>query len=138
MIQLTRRYRFPAAHVLSNPMLSEAENDTIFGKCANPNGHGHNYEIEVTVTGPIHHERGQIVPPERLDVIFERTIQERYGWKLLNRCEAFSSLVPTSENLARVVYDELAPAIKSETGAELVRVRLTETPRNFFEYGEPL
>ena len=61
MILITRRYRLPAAHVLANPKLSKADNDRVFGKCSNPNGHGHNYEFEVTVSGPIDPRTGQIV-----------------------------------------------------------------------------
>jgi 6-pyruvoyltetrahydropterin/6-carboxytetrahydropterin synthase len=137
MLELTRRYRLPAAHVLANPALSTAENDEIFGKCANEHGHGHNYGFEVTITGPVDSRTGQILETERLDAIFEEKIAGRYSHKLLNGCEAFDALVPTTENFARIVYQDLAPAIEREGTARLVRVRLTETPRNFFEYGDP-
>ena len=136
MIELTRCYRLPAAHVLANPTLSDAENDEIFGKCSNENGHGHNYGFEITITGPVDETTGQILPPERLDALFEAAIGERYGYRMLNECEAFDSLVPTTENFAKVVYDDLAPVIASEGKCELVRVRLTETQRNLFEYGD--
>lgn len=137
MITLTRRYAFPAAHVLANPTLSDAENDEIFGKCANPNGHGHNYGFEITVTGPVDSVRGQIVAPERLDEIFERTIRNRYAYKELNGCEGFARAVPTTENFAQRVFEDLAPEIDRQTEARLLRVRLTETSRNVFEYGDP-
>lgn len=136
MIRLTRRYKFPAAHVLSNPTLSDAENDEIFGKCANPHGHGHNYEIEVTVTGPIDERTGQIIPPELFDRIFEETIIRRYSHTLLNDCEGFAQRVPTTENFAEVVYRDLEPELARRSSGRLLGVRLTETPRNFFQYGE--
>jgi 6-pyruvoyltetrahydropterin/6-carboxytetrahydropterin synthase len=137
MLELTRRYRLPAAHVLANPDLSEAENDEIFGKCANYNGHGHNYGFEVTISGPVDPKTGQILEHERLDAIFEETIARRYSHKLLNQCEAFDALVPTTENFAQIVYQDLALALEREGAVRLVRVRLSETPRNFFEYGDP-
>lgn len=136
MIALTRRYEIPAAHVLANPTLSDAENDEIFGKCANPNGHGHNYGLEITVTGPIDPQRGQIVPPEVMDEIFQEAIGDRYSHTMLNTTRGFESNVPTTENFARVVFEELAPVVERRSNARLVRVRLTETPRNIFEYGE--
>ena len=136
MIQLTRRYKFPAAHVLSNPTLSDRENDEIFGKCANPHGHGHNYELEITVTGPIDERTGQIIPPALFDEIFEETIARRYSYKLLNDCEGFAGRVPTTENFAEVVYRDLEPEVERRSTGKLLGVRLTETPRNFFQYGE--
>lgn len=137
MLELTRRYKLPAAHVLANPLLSALENDEIFGKCANENGHGHNYEFEVTITGPVDETTGQILPTEQLDSVFAETIADRYSHKLLNSCESFDALVPTTENFAEIVYRELARAFARFGQVRLVRVRLTETPRNFFEYGDP-
>ena len=137
MIEVTRRYRLPAAHVLANPRLSDAENDEIFGKCANENGHGHNYEFEVTIAGPVDQRTGQILPTDRFDEIFDRAVAKRYSHQLLNECDAFDALVPTTENFAQVVYQDLAPALQREGAVRLVRVRLTETPRNFFEFGDP-
>lgn len=137
VIELTRRYWLPAAHVLANPRLSDAENDAIFGKCANENGHGHNYGFEITVSGPVDERTGMILPPERLDALFDEAIGKRYSHKMLNNCEAFDELVPTTENFAQVVYEDLSPVFATEGEVKLVRVRLTETPRNFFEYGDP-
>lgn len=137
MLELTRRYKLPAAHVLANPSLSDTENDEIFGKCTNENGHGHNYEFEVTIAGPVDARTGQILPGERMDEIFAESIAKRYSHRLLNECEAFSALVPTTENFAQIVYQDLAPALAREGSVRLVRVRLTETPRNFFEFGDP-
>lgn len=137
MIQITRCYRIPAAHVLSNPTLADDENDAIFGKCANPNGHGHNYGFEVTVTGPVDASSGQIIATDTLDAIFDDVIRDRYAYHLLNECEAFETLVPTTENFARVAYRDLAPEVGRRSGARLVRVKVIETPRNTFEYGDP-
>ena len=105
MIAVTRRYEIPAAHVLANPKLSDTENDEIFGKCANPAGHGHNYGLEITVTGPVDPERGQIVPPDLLDEIFREAITERYSHTMLNATRGFEDCVPTTENFAKVVFD---------------------------------
>jgi 6-pyruvoyltetrahydropterin/6-carboxytetrahydropterin synthase len=137
MLEVTHRYKLPAAHVLANPRLSDAENTEIFGKCSNENGHGHNYEFEVTIAGPVDLKTGQILSSDRLDAIFGESIAERYSHRLLNECEAFDALVPTTENFAQIVYQDLAPALAREGSVRLVRVRLTETSRNFFEYGDP-
>ena len=135
MISLTRRYEFPAAHVLRHPSLSDAENRRVYGKCANPNGHGHDYGVEVTVGGPVDAESGHIISPELLDAIFEERVGSRFGHRELNRDPAFAERVPTAENIARVLYDELGPAIAECSTARLVRVVIRETPRNTFEYG---
>jgi 6-pyruvoyltetrahydropterin/6-carboxytetrahydropterin synthase len=137
VITLTRRYEFPAAHVLRHPALSDAENRRIYGKCANPNGHGHDYGVEVTVGGPIDDGTGSILATELLDAIFEERIGRRFGHSDLNRDPAFAERVPTAENIALVFHDELAPAIAARSSARLVRVRIRETPRNTFEYGAP-
>jgi len=138
MIQITRRYRLAAAHVLTNPKLSKADNDTVFGKCSNPNGHGHNYEFEVTVSGPIDPKTGRIVDLEILDEAFQETIAGPYSHHNLNDTEGFAALVPTTENFARVAFEDLSPEVERRTAARLVRIRLTETPRNIFEYGETI
>ncbi len=136
MIALTRRYRFPAAHVLAHPALSAEENDRIYGKCANPAGHGHDYGVEVTVTGPVDERTGRIVDPERLDALFEERVRSRFGYRLLNEDEAFAEAVPTAENVARVIYDELRVPLAAAGPARLVCVRVVETRRNSFAYGE--
>ena len=122
LISLTRCYRFPAAHVLRHPSLSEQENQRIFGKCANPNGHGHNYGVEVTVTGPVDPESGQLIPVELLDSIFEQTVREPLSHRMLNQLERFRGQVPTAEVIA------VATMIASRTNpiastSRLVQVR---------------
>ncbi len=137
MIALTRRYRFPAAHVLRHPDLSDADNARIYGKCANPAGHGHDYGIEITIAGDVDRSTGQIFPRARLDALVAERVLDRFGHSLLNDDPAFTAVVPTAENIALAAFDELAPAIASaRPGARLVRVRLEETRKNSFETGD--
>jgi 6-pyruvoyltetrahydropterin/6-carboxytetrahydropterin synthase len=136
VIELTRRYRFPAAHVLALPSASEAENRRIYGKCANPGGHGHNYGVEVTVAGPLDERTGRVLEPARLDALFAVKVADRFGHRLLNRDPAFRRQVPTAENIARVIFGELVAPISELGSARLVRVRIVETRRNSFVFGE--
>ena len=134
MIRLTRRYHFSAAHVLARPDWSEDRNRSVYGKCANPEGHGHNYTLEVTVRGELDPESGHIVPIEHLDSVVRRRVLDALDHRFLNReVPEFESRVPTAENIARFVWNqlkgELPPAI-------LDRVRLVETRNNSVEYSE--
>ncbi len=133
MIELTRRYRFPAAHVLRDPALSDEENARIYGKCASPGGHGHDYGVEVTVTGPVDEISGQIVAPELLDEIVRDCVLERFGYRLLNEDPLFEARVPTAENIVRAVVGALAGPLSERSRARVARVRLVETRRNSFE-----
>ena len=135
MIQLTRQYRFPAAHVLSNPTFSDAENDRVFGRCANPRGHGHDYGFEVTVTGPLDRFSGRVIDPSLLDAVFQERIEARFAHRLLNEDEEFRQLVPTTENFARLIHDALDQELAQRSSVRVVRVRVIETPRNSCEYG---
>lgn len=135
-VSLTRRYRFPAAHVLASPALTDAENERIFGKCANPNGHGHDYGVEVTVSGPVDRGTGTLVPLETLDAVFDEHVRGPFSHRLLNDLPAFRGMVTTAENVARVMHGALAPPL-AEHGVRLERVRIRETSRNTFDYGEP-
>jgi 6-pyruvoyltetrahydropterin/6-carboxytetrahydropterin synthase len=137
VITLTRRYRFPAAHVLRSPALSDADNERVYGKCANPAGHGHDYGLEITVAGDVDPETGQIFARDRLDALVDERVIARFGHALLNEDPAFGARVPTAENIALAIESELAPAIAAErAGAHLLRVRLEETRKNSFETGE--
>ena len=136
MICLTRRYWFPAAHVLRSPVLSDAENTRLYGKCANPHGPGHNYGVEVSVTGERDPCTGFIAPPEVLDALVRSRVLDRFAHRLLNDDPLFRDLVPTAENIARVVYRELAAPLEDKAGGRLVRVGVIETPRNRFDYEE--
>lgn len=135
MIELTRRYRFPAAHVLAHPSFTDEQNRQTYGKCANPGGHGHDYGLEVTVTGPVDERTGEVVSRDALDRLVAERVIARYGHRMLNEDPRFERAVPTAENIARAVFEDLRAPIAHEAGATLVRVRLQETRRNSFEYG---
>ena len=137
MIELTLRYGFPAAHILSQPTLSAEENWAIYDKCANPNGHGHNYEVEVTVTGPIDERTGRILSPDLLDRIFEERVESRFARTLLNDDEAFRDRVPTAENIALVLHEALADEVAKRSSADVIRVKVVETRHNSCISGAP-
>ena len=137
MIAISRRYRFPAAHVLRSPALSDADNERVYGKCANPAGHGHDYGLEITVGGDVDPATGQIFARDRLDALVDERVLARFGHALLNDDPAFAERVPTAENIALAIESELAPAIAAERpGTHLLRVRVEETRKNSFETGE--
>jgi len=138
VISVTRCYRFPAAHVLAIRTASEAENRRLYGKCANPAGHGHDYGVEVTVAGPVDERTGRLIDPAGLDALFEERVGRRLAHRLLNEVPLFAErdLVPTAENVARVVFEQLAEPVAASGAARLARVRVVETRRNSFVYGE--
>ena len=136
MIALCRRYQFAAAHVLRQPAWSDAENERVYGKCANARGHGHNYGLEVTVTGPVDPETGRIIEPELLDGIVRRRVLERFGHRMLNEDPLFRDSVPTAENIAAAAFGELVGELAGTPQVRLLRVRIVETARNHFDYGE--
>jgi 6-pyruvoyltetrahydropterin/6-carboxytetrahydropterin synthase len=136
MIELTRCYGFPAAHVLTRDDLSLEENERLYGKCANPGGHGHNYGIEITVTGPVDERTGEVMSRDRLDGLVAERVLSRFAHRLLNDDEEFAERVPTAENIARVVHARLAGAVAASGSARLARVRVLETRKNTFVYGE--
>jgi len=128
---LTRRYKFSAAHRLHCAELSDAANRATYGKCNNPHGHGHNYALEVTVSGPVDAATGMICNLVDLDGCVEREVLARFDHENLNCTQEFETLVPTTENLAVVAYEILR---RSFTHAHLERVRIEETGMNSFEY----
>jgi 6-pyruvoyltetrahydropterin/6-carboxytetrahydropterin synthase len=132
---MTRRYRFPAAHVLRRADYSEVENQRVYGKCANPNGHGHDYALEITVSGPVDPATGRVLEPTRLDELVERTLLRRFSHRLLNEDPLFAELVPTAENIARAAHALLREPV-SAGGVRLRRVRVRETRNNTFDYGD--
>jgi 6-pyruvoyltetrahydropterin/6-carboxytetrahydropterin synthase len=135
-MRLTRRYRFPAAHVLASPALGPEENRRIYGKCANPGGHGHDYGVEVTVGGPVDPRRGEIIDRGVLDALVEERVLRRFGHRLLNDDPLFRERVPTAENIARAIYERLEAAVAAAGSAHLLSIRVQETRRNSFSYGE--
>ena len=128
---LTRRYRFAASHRLHSPHFSAEENQRLYGKCNNPYGHGHNYFVEVTVTGPVDPATGMIANLGELDPFVAREVIEPFDQRYLNEEVAeFQACVPTTENVAREIYRRL----EKFPLARLERVRIEETSKNSFEY----
>lgn len=128
---LTRRYRFAASHRLHSPHFSAEENQRLYGKCNNPYGHGHNYFVEVTVTGPVDPATGMIANLGELDPFVVREVIEPFDQRYLNEEVAeFRVSVPTTENVAREIYRRL----EKFPAARLERVRIEETSKNSFEY----
>jgi 6-pyruvoyltetrahydropterin/6-carboxytetrahydropterin synthase len=136
-IEVTRKYRFAASHRLHAPQLGAAENRELYGKCNNPFGHGHNYEIAVTVRGPVEARSGRVVDPQQLDGLVRRQVLEPFDHRNLNEeVEAFRAAVPTSENLGREIVRRLKQnwrAVFPADGPRLERVAIAETSRNAFE-----
>ncbi len=128
---LTRRYMFSASHRLHSNAMSDAENSATYGKCNNPYGHGHNYRIEVTVSGQVDEATGMVCNLVDLDGFVRREILDRFDLENLNMHSEFSQVVPTTENLCTVIYDILR---RGFTHAHLERVRIEETMMNSFEY----
>ncbi|HEY4776756.1 MAG TPA: 6-carboxytetrahydropterin synthase [Candidatus Acidoferrales bacterium] len=127
---MSRRYHFAASHRLHTPKLSEEENKRVYGKCSNPYGHGHNYVLEVTVTGPVDPETGMIANLVELDPFVQREVIEPFDQKFLNEEVAeFREQVATTENVCREIFRRL----KSFPLARLERVRVEETSKNSFE-----
>jgi 6-pyruvoyltetrahydropterin/6-carboxytetrahydropterin synthase len=129
-ISLTRRYHFAASHRLHTAKLSEEENKRVYGKCSNPYGHGHNYVVEVTVTGAVDPETGMIANLGVLDPFVQREVIEPFDQKFLNEEVAeFREQVATTENVCSEVFRRL----KGFPLARLERVRVEETSKNSFE-----
>lgn len=138
MIQVTRRYAFSAAHRLHVAAYSEARNQEVFGKCNNPYGHGHNYELFVTAAGKVDAVTGLAVDRERLDDLVNRAVLSKVDQKDFNRDvrDFAGALVPTTENVNLRIFGWLEEAWGSvfpPDGPRLKKVRIGETARNIFE-----
>jgi 6-pyruvoyltetrahydropterin/6-carboxytetrahydropterin synthase len=131
-LSLTRRYDFAASHRLHAPQLSDQENQRIYGKCNNPYGHGHNYALEVTVTGAVDPATGMIANLGDLDPFVAREVLEAFDQKNLNEeVSELRTVVPTTENVCREIFRRL----QNFPTAKLERVRIEETSKNSFEMG---
>jgi 6-pyruvoyltetrahydropterin/6-carboxytetrahydropterin synthase len=131
MLSLTRRYAFSAGHRLSRACWDPEQNRQIYGRCANPGGHGHNYTLLVTVAGEPDPASGMIVDLAELDRVVRRTVLDRLDHRFVNEeVPEFRDRVPTSENLCRWIWHVLQP----EAPAPLARIVLHETGTNCFEY----
>jgi 6-pyruvoyltetrahydropterin/6-carboxytetrahydropterin synthase len=128
---LTRRYLFSASHRLHSAQMSAEENFSTYGKCNNPHGHGHNYSLEVTVSGRVNPATGMVCNLVDLDACVEREVLCRYDVQNLNAMEEFAVTVPTTENLCIEIFEILQ---RSFPYAHLDKVRLEETMMNSFEY----
>jgi 6-pyruvoyltetrahydropterin/6-carboxytetrahydropterin synthase len=131
-VAVFRKEHFNAAHRLYNSVWDDATNNDIFGKCALPNYHGHNYELEVKVVGLPDPTTGYVIDMKTLSDLVQREIHSRFDHKNLNLDTVeFKTLNPTAENIAIVIYNLLRPHIDEKMD---MQVRLYETPRNFVEY----
>lgn len=132
MVYITRRETFAAAHRLYKENLSDEENFKLFGKCSNPNWHGHNYTLEVVVAGKPDPDTGFVMDIKELKRIIHTYIIDEVDHKNLNMETKFlKGVIPTSENICIAIWNELADKIKSSA---LYSVKLYETENNFFEY----
>lgn len=131
-VTVTRRLTFNAAHRVHNPRLTDEENRALFGKCNNPNWHGHNYVLEVSVKGPIDERTGYVLDLGRLKQIVEQSFVDRVDHRNLNlEVDFMQGIIPTAENIVVACWRVLAPAVAP---ARLARLRLWETESNLVEY----
>ena len=132
IITVSRKAHFNAAHRLFRPDWNAEKNNQIFGKCNNPNFHGHNYELIVSVTGPVDAETGYVIDMKVLAQIIETQIEDHLDHKNLNLdVPEFEHLIPTAEHIAYVIYNRIKPHLASNLNLEIT---LYETPRNFVTY----
>ena len=131
-VTLSRKAHFNAAHRLFRKDWTEEQNNAVFGKCNNPNFHGHNYELIVSVTGPVNHETGFVMDVKILSEIIKTEIEDQFDHKNLNMdVPEFAKLNPTAENIAVVIWNKIRDKIETQFDLEVV---LFETPRNFVTY----
>ena len=132
-VSVTRKLDFSAAHRLYRPDWSDERNRDVFGDCSNPNWHGHNYELEVTVAGEVDPETGFVIDLKRLrDLVEERVVRDLDHRNLNLEVEWLKGVNPSTENLVAAIWHRLLPHLPE--GVELKRLRLRETPRNQVEY----
>lgn len=131
-VAIIRREHFNAAHRLHNPDWDDETNREIFGKCNNPNFHGHNYEIEVKVTGEVNPKTGFVMNVSELKSIIREKVTDRYDHKNLNLdVDDFKNLIPTAENIARKIYQNIVIELPDNLD---LKIKVYETPRNIAEY----
>jgi 6-pyruvoyltetrahydropterin/6-carboxytetrahydropterin synthase len=131
-VSVYRREHFNAAHRLHNANWDEAKNEQVFGKCNNPSYHGHNYEVEVKVTGKPASDTGFVIDMKMLSQIINENVLEKFDHKNLNLdVKEFTELNPTAENIVIIIYNILRDKINKDLD---LQVRLYETPRNYAEY----
>jgi 6-pyruvoyltetrahydropterin/6-carboxytetrahydropterin synthase len=135
MIFLTRRATFSASHYYWNEAWSAEKNEQVFGRCANRNGHGHNYTLEVTVAGEPDAQTGFVVDLKWLKDVIESEVLSVWDHRHLNlEVPEFANAIPTTENIAIAAWKRLDPVVKVANGAKLNAIRVYETPEIFAEY----
>jgi 6-pyruvoyltetrahydropterin/6-carboxytetrahydropterin synthase len=127
---LSRRYHFSASHRLHSEAYSEEENRAVFGKCNNPHGHGHNYTVQVTLSGPVDATTGMVCDLGELDAFAQTYLVQRFDHTNLNTLEYFANEVSTTENLSIEIYK----IFSGFSAARLERVHVEETSNNSFDY----
>ena len=131
-VTITRRLQFNAAHRVHNPALSDEENRALFGKCNNPNWHGHNYTLDVSVTGAVDARTGYVVDLGRVKAVVQREVIDKVDHRNFNlEVDFMHGVIPTTENIVVGMWRVLAPALEP---AKLTRLVLWETPNNYVEY----
>ena len=134
-VAVFRKEHFNAAHRLYNPQWDDSKNEKVFGKCALPNYHGHNYELEVKVTGKPDKRTGYVMDTKNLSDLIRKVVTDKFDHKNLNLdTKEFRKLNPTAENMVIVIYKLLRPRLDKKLD---LYIRLYETPRNFVEYPAP-
>lgn len=132
VVELTKRFRFEASHVLRNPEWEDEKNYEVFGKCARPNGHGHNYELHVTLRGEVHPDDGMLYELKQLKELVNTHLIEKVDHFHLNYDVDFlNGVIPTAENLCVAFYNELAKVISPDI---LYECKLLETENNWVVY----
>ena len=134
LVQLSRRYRFSASHRLHVEALGDEGNRSLFGKCNNPFGHGHNYFVQVTLAGPVDQATGMVINLADLDAFAARELLEPFDGSNLNELSGFKASVPSTENLCFVLWALFARFAAEHAPARLVRLRVEETANNAFDY----
>ena len=130
-VHLTRRYLFSASHRLHSERFSDEQNRATYGKCNNPYGYGHNYALDVTVSGPVDEKTGMVCSLSELDRLVQEDVLAKFDHENLNTRQEFAGIVPTTENLSELVFNILKQSFKA---AHLEKVRIEETMMNSFEY----
>ena len=136
MVRLSQKFEFSATHRLHNPALSDEENCRVYGKCNNPHGHGHNYELQVTLKGTPDKTTGVVVDVPAFERIVAATVIDRFDHRNLNvELPEFRELIPSVENIAMTIHRLLKPKFLDQ-GIQLASVTVWETPKTWCEYAE--
>jgi 6-pyruvoyltetrahydropterin/6-carboxytetrahydropterin synthase len=132
LVTITRRLQFNAAHRVHNPALSDAENQRLFGKCNNPNWHGHNYTLDVSVSGPVDERTGYVVDLSHVKRVVEHEVIDKVDHRNFNlEVDFMQGIIPTTENIVVAMWRVIEPAMAP---AKLTKLVLWETPNNYVEY----